>query len=63
MLKDLMHSAGMREKLRADEVKRVREEALEEARKSQGEALETAVAEGRINQEAARAALEAMGMG
>ena len=61
MLKDLMHSAGLREKLKEDERKRVADAAREEERAAQAAALDAGEAEGRINQEAARAARQIMG--
>jgi len=63
MLKDLMHSAGLREKLKEDERKRVAEEARAEERAAQASALEEGVSTGRINAEAAQAAREIMGFG
>jgi len=61
MLKDLMQSAGLREKLKADERERVAEEARAEERAAQASALEDGVSAGRINAEAAQAAREIMG--
>lgn len=63
MLKDIMGSAGIREKLRKDERERIAREAREaEAERLAGE-LQKAVDTGAINQAAHRAAREAMGFG
>jgi len=61
MLKDVMSSSGMREKLVAEERARVAEEAAAAERRAQAEKLEAGVAAGAINAEAARAAREIMG--
>ncbi|ALF02066.1 MULTISPECIES: phage protein Gp27 family protein [Salipiger] len=61
MLKDLMASSGMREKLLADERARVAEQAREEMRSDLEARLENGVASGAVNADAARAAREIMG--
>lgn len=61
LLKDVMSSSGMREKLVADERVRIAEEAAAAERRVQAEKLEAGVAAGAINAEAARAAREIMG--
>ncbi|MEM1077443.1 MAG: phage protein Gp27 family protein [Pseudomonadota bacterium] len=58
MLKDLMQSAGIREKLLTDERERLREEHAREL----AEKLETAEAQGGINKAAAQAAREVLGL-
>lgn len=63
MLKDLMSSAGIREKLMADERKRIAEEARAALLHEQAEALEVGVSRGAINAEAAAAARQIMGFG
>lgn len=61
MLKDLMHSTGLREKLLADERKRVVEEARAAAQAEAVEALEGGVAKGDITREAMEQARQLMG--
>lgn len=61
MLKDLMQSAGIREKLLAEERERVAEEARRAERAEQAKRLDAAASAGRINAEAAQAAREVMG--
>ncbi|TMV09834.1 DUF3486 family protein [Ruegeria sediminis] len=61
MLKDLMHSAGIREKLREDEAKRIAREAEAKARAEALEKLDAGVAAGQLDQDAARRAREIMG--
>ncbi|MBN8190352.1 DUF3486 family protein [Salipiger thiooxidans] len=61
MLKDLMASSGMREKLLSDERERVAREARETQQAELTDKLEQGVARGTINGDAARAAREIMG--
>lgn len=61
MLKDVMQSSGIREKLVAEERERVAEAARDEERRAQAAKLDDAAADGRINAEAAQAAREIMG--
>lgn len=61
MLKDLMQSAGIREKVLADERVRIAEAAREEERRAQADRLDAAASAGKINADAARAAREVMG--
>lgn len=61
MLKDLMSSSGMREKLLADERARVAREAREALEAEQSERLTEAVASGTIDASAAQRAREVMG--
>lgn len=65
MLKDLMSSAGIREKIRADERKRIEEEASARARAEaeaeMGRKLDAAEAKGGTLADAARKAREIMG--
>lgn len=61
MLKDLMHSAGMREKLRADEVKRVRAEAEKDLKEQFRTKLADGVASGATNEAAANQAAAILG--
>jgi len=61
MLKDLMSSAGIREKMLEDERARVAEEARQAAQSEMAEKLDQAVSAGAINTQAAQAAREAMG--
>lgn len=63
MLKDLMASSGMREKLLSDERERVAREAREAQQAELTDKLEQGVARGTINGDAARAAREIMGFG
>lgn len=62
MLKDLMASAGIREKLRDDERQRVAKAAQEEQRLEMEGRLETAASQGRISHDAMQAARMAMGL-
>ncbi|MGR3481649.1 phage protein Gp27 family protein [Salipiger marinus] len=61
MVKDLMASSGLREKLLADERERVAREAREALQTELAAKLEAGVARGSVNAEAARAAREIMG--
>lgn len=61
MMKDLMSSSGMREKLLADERARVAREAREAMEAEQSQRLSEAVASGSIDASAAQRAREVMG--
>ena len=62
MLKDLMSSSGMREKLLEGERERIAADARDEERRRQAATLEAAEASGDIEAAAAQAAREAMGL-
>lgn len=62
MMKDIMSSSGIREKLVAEERERIAEEARAAAQAEVAERLDGAVAEGQLNATAARKAREIMGM-
>jgi predicted butyrate kinase (DUF1464 family) len=61
MLKDVMSSSGMREKMKADERTRVAEEAAQAERTRITTALDQSVASGDVDLEAAQKAREIMG--
>lgn len=63
MLKDLMASSGIREKIQNDERERIAKEAREAARLEMEAKLETAEGAGDIEREAAQRAREIMGFG
>ena len=63
MLKDLMSSSGMREKLLADERARITRQAQEAAKAEALDRLDDGVASGAIDAAAAQAAREVMGFG
>jgi hypothetical protein len=63
MLKDLMASSGIREKIQNDERERIAKEAREAAQLEMEAKLETAEGAGDIEREAAQRAREIMGFG
>ena len=61
MMKDLMSSSGMREKLKADEEKRIAEQAVQQAKAEMQGQIDDAEKDGSIDVEAAQKAREIMG--
>lgn len=60
-LKDLMHSAGLREKMLEDERERIKKQAREEAEAEMARKMDDAVTAGDVEKEAAQRAMEIMG--
>lgn len=63
MMKDVMSSSGIREKITGDERERLRAEAIEEQEAEQKAKIENAVVSGDIEKEAAQRAREILGFG
>ena len=61
MMKDIMTSSGMRERLKAEERKRIADEAADAARSEMRERLDAAEEAGDVDKEAALKARQALG--